>query len=160
MKLPICARCKKRPAAVFITKNENGKLYIHSPKNLGLFFSISHTNDLLFVAFSEENIGIDTENINRNVHYSPIIKKFSASEQSEICSKNDFFTHWTAKEAAIKWLGSSISKDLNALSFIEGKMQYNETTLPLYFSFYIFNEHLVAVCGETDTDNIQFTPFP
>ena len=25
MKLPICARCKKRPAAVFITKNENGK---------------------------------------------------------------------------------------------------------------------------------------
>ena len=37
MNLPICARCKKRPASVFITRNENGKTV-----NEGLCFVCAH----------------------------------------------------------------------------------------------------------------------
>ena len=58
MKLPICARCKKRPAAVFITKNENGRQVSE-----GLCFVCAHEigvkpldNMLKQMGMSEETI--------------------------------------------------------------------------------------------------------
>ena len=58
MNLPMCARCKKRPAAVFITKNENGKT-----TNEGLCFVCAHElgikpldNMLKQMGMSEETI--------------------------------------------------------------------------------------------------------
>ena len=58
MNLPMCVRCKKRPAAVFITKNENGKT-----TNEGLCFVCAHEmgikpldNMLKQMGMSEETI--------------------------------------------------------------------------------------------------------
>lgn len=58
MKLPICARCKKRPAAVFITRSENGNTV-----NEGLCFVCAHElgvkpldNMLKQMGMSEETI--------------------------------------------------------------------------------------------------------
>ena len=96
-----------------ILRTENGKPYIEN----GPFFSISHTEDKLFALFSNQEVGLDAENLNRKVNYLPIVKKFPISEREEITCEKDFLHHWVAKESAIKYLGATLAHDLKDLSF-------------------------------------------
>ena len=139
-----------------ITKNENGKPFLHVSREANLFFSISHTNNYIFIVFSKNNIGIDAESLTRKVNFLPIIKKFDVDEQETIHSTKAFLHHWTAKEAAIKWLGGSIAKDLNNLTFLDNQLYYKGIQLPVFLTFHQFNAHLVALCSENRIENIQF----
>ena len=139
-----------------ITRNENGKPFLHVSRDSKLFFSISHTKDYLFITFSQNNIGIDAESLTRNIDYLPIIKKFHIDEQITIKSQKDFLYHWTAKESTIKWLGGSIAKDLKNLIFIDNQMKYKGISLPVFFHFQEFNGHIITLCSENRIKNIQF----
>ena len=44
-----------------ILRTENGKPYVEN----GPFFSVTHTNNRLYIVFSEEEIGLDAESITR-----------------------------------------------------------------------------------------------
>ena len=70
--------------AVKIVKNEHGKPYLENGRDIPLFFSVSHTENRLFIAVSDENVGIDAENPARQVDYLPVIKRFSPEERREI----------------------------------------------------------------------------
>ncbi len=140
-----------------IVRNENGKKYLSGCENR-LFFSVSHTESLLFIAFSDENVGLDAERTDRSVVYEPIVKRFPPDEQKEILSTQDFLRHWTAKEAAVKWLGGALAHDLYKLSFIDGILRYGEAALPK-ISFMEVEEHLLAVCGERDFFQAEIVPF-
>ena len=142
-----------------IVKNENGKPYLVE-QDVPLFFSISHTKDWLFIAFSQSNIGIDAEYLDRKVIYQPILKKFSLDEQKEMQTTTDFLHHWTAKECTIKWLGGSIAKDFNSLSFTNGKMTYKGELLPAKITFTQFENILLAICNEKGFTPTSFFPFP
>ena len=131
-----------------IIKTENGKPYLQSLDNRNLFFSISHTKELLFIAFSNKNIGIDAEHLTRSINYQAILKKFSIEEQHQIQTKKDFLKHWTAKEATIKWLGGTIATDLKKLTFSNESMHYNCSPLPILLNFQEIDEHLVCICSE------------
>ena len=137
-----------------IIRNENGKPYLENGKSL--FFSITHTAERLFIAVSDENVGIDAENLSRSVDFLPIVKKFSSAEREEIHSESDFLYHWTAKECAVKWLGGSIARDLLKLRFIKGKLSYGEIELPANLVFLQRDGILLAVCGERDFSNAEF----
>ncbi len=137
-----------------IIRNENGKPYLENGKSL--FFSVTHTEDMLYIAFSDENVGVDAENLSRMVHFLPIVKKFSLEEREEIRSETDFFYHWTAKESAVKWLGGSIAHDLFKLRFLQGKLYYGEIELPAKLVFLQRDGVLLAVCGERDFSNAEF----
>ena len=128
-----------------IFRTENGKPYIDGNQ---IFFSVSHTKNALFLVFSDENTGLDAEAIDRNVHYTPIVKKFCPAERKEITSTELFLKHWTAKEATVKWLGGTLAKDLYKLDFVNGNMQYGETSLPLVFVFLPFEDCILCVCAE------------
>ncbi len=143
-----------------ISKNENGKPFLTQQEEFSLHFSITHTKDWLFVAFSKKNIGMDAEYIDREVDYHPIVKKFPLDEQKEIHSTSDFLHHWTAKESAIKWLGGSIAKDFNSLSFTDNKITHNGEWLPAKITFKRFENILLAICSENDFNPTPFTAFP
>lgn len=131
-----------------IYRSENGKPYLKS--NTPLFFSISHTKSGLFIAFSDENVGIDAEMLNREVNYKSILKKFPMEEREEITSTKDFLSHWTVKESAVKWLGGTLAHDLAKLSYIGGVLRYEQLELPLHVTTLCFREHILSVCGERD----------
>ena len=137
-----------------IKKTENGKPYLQNPC-IGLHFSVAHTGNALFIAFSDENVGIDTENIYRESNYPPIVRKFSVEEREEIYSKEDFLKHWTVKEAAVKWLGGSLSQDLKKLVYAKEKLYYEGLELPVRITVKHFDEYLVTVCGERDFSNVE-----
>ena len=113
-----------------------------------LFFSISHTKTAYFIAVSDENIGIDGEEISRKTNYAPILEKFHAHERNLIKTDEDFLTFWTAKESIIKWLGGAISKDLKKVCYVNNKVTYNGLELPLYVTQIKLYDHVLSVCSE------------
>ena len=138
-----------------ISRTENGKPFL---KNCPLFFSVSHTQDNLFIAFSDTNVGIDAEPFNRTTDYLSIVKKFPMEERAEICSQEDFLHHWTAKESAIKWLGGKLSQNLFVLAFIDGVMKYGAIELPSPI-FFQLQDCLVAISCERDFSQAELIPF-
>ena len=144
---------------VVITKNEHGKPYLENGREISLFFSVSHTQNRLFIAFSDENVGIDVENLSRKTDYLPIIKRFSSEERKEILSSADFLRHWVAKESAIKWLGGSLAHDLQKLRFVENRLFYGEIEIPAHLTFHSFENYVLAICSERDFTNAEWIAF-
>lgn len=144
---------------VEITKNEHGKPFLANASELPLFFSISHTDSRLFVAFSDENVGIDAENLDRKPDYAPIIKRFPPEERKEILSPADFLRHWVIKESAIKWLGGSLAHDLHKLRFVENRLFYGEIEIPAHLTFHSFEGYILAICSERDFTSAEWIAF-
>lgn len=137
-----------------ILRTENGKSYLAQPIT-PLFFSVSHTQDALFIAFCDENVGLDVEQTKRSVNYLPIIQKFPDNERQTIATTQDFLRHFTAKESAIKWLGGKLSSDFSALSFIGGKLFYKDLPLPVCVTLREYNGFFLTVCSEKDFSNAE-----
>ncbi len=137
-----------------IVKNENGKPFLSFSDFAAnpLFLSVSHTSEKYFVAFSNQNVGIDAEISSRKPNYLPIIAKFPLEEREEILSTKDFLRHWTAKESAVKWLGGSLSRDLKRLAFCRGKLAFGGLDLPVFLTQKEFSGHIVTVCHERADD--------
>ncbi|MEQ7178130.1 4'-phosphopantetheinyl transferase family protein [Enterococcus thailandicus] len=77
----------------------NGKPYL---EEMNCHISISHTNKLVSIGISNENIGIDCE-MESNINDVIVNEVFSISEKTQVM-KNDFLkvVFWTAKEAISK----------------------------------------------------------
>lgn len=121
------------PEALVILTDKNGKPYI---QNCPIHFNISHCENILVYAFSDEEIGIDIEKI-RPISLSILKRFYSEKEQdfvlgkasNECKSKNynepkileNFYRIYTLKEAICKKSGLGIKglKTAEALPFID-----------------------------------------
>nr|QGT49799.1 hypothetical protein Melaina855_1860 [uncultured Candidatus Melainabacteria bacterium] len=73
-------------------------------KSNEICFSISHSNNIVLVAFNNKNIGVDVEYMcPRN--FSKIMNRYGKNDKSP--TKIDFYRFWTLHEAEIK-LGGNI----------------------------------------------------
>lgn len=140
-----------------ISRTDNGKPYLENPEKR-LFFSVSHTKTALFIAFSDENVGLDAEKLNREVNYTSILRKFPVEEREEIKNAEDFLRLWTVKESAVKWLGGTLAQDLGKLSYHQGVLRYKELELPLHVTTIFFHDHALSICGERDFSHAEFIP--
>lgn len=121
----------------------NGKPYY---KN-GVKFSISHSKDLVVVAFSDSEIGIDIEGITafdaRTIsHYfhpkeAEYIEKYSNSHEI-------FFKLWTRKEAYLKAIGKGIIDGLNYENCLPDKLISKEVWYLRSLSF--IRNYQMAIC--------------
>ena len=100
-------------------KEANGKPYF---LDLPLHFNISHSKDLIGIAFSEDSpVGIDIQ-----VHkkFNPLIvdRVFSPEEHVAMKQLPDkeqfFFDTWTKKEAVVKCTGGGIKTGLKTFSVL------------------------------------------
>jgi 4'-phosphopantetheinyl transferase len=91
--------------------NEYGKPYI---KDSNLYFSLSHSNGVIALAVSKEEIGIDIELI-KDVKDNLALKVMNEAEYNiyKGLSKNDkinyFYEVWNSKEAYVKKLGTTLT---------------------------------------------------
>lgn len=123
-----------------ILTDDNGKPYI---ENCPIHFNISHCENTLVYAFSEEEIGIDIEKI-RPISLSVTKRFFSLDEQkyvfgqplNEYNSENSitpeilerFYRIYTLKEAICKKSGIGIKglREANALPFLDYSFKEND----------------------------------
>lgn len=100
----------KCPPILFTQK---GKPYF---ENNPVYFSVSHSGDLIVCALNETKIGIDVEEI---TEFNPkLIDRICSSTEKEYigASKSKFFEIWTAKEAYSKILGEGLSIGLKNIA--------------------------------------------
>lgn len=136
-----------------VYRNESGKPYLTDAN--GLFFSVSHTKEMLFLAFSDENVGIDAERLDREIHLNLLLKRFPQEERREIADEKEFLRHWVVKESAVKWLGGSLAHDLDKLLFFKNELFYNDVQIPVFLTFKEISGHVLCVCGERDFENAE-----
>ena len=78
----------------------------------GFHFSISHTPHHAFCALSENNIGIDAEELDRKINLKLADKILSESERAQFDEAKDknraLLTFWVLKEAAAKLSGEGL----------------------------------------------------
>lgn len=140
-----------------IYRNENGKPYLTDSQ--GLFFSVSHTKEMLFLAFSDENVGIDAELLEREIRLELLLKRFPQEERLEIFDKRDFLRHWVVKESAVKWLGGTLARDLDKLLFYKNELFYNDVQIPVFLTLKEISGHILCVCGERNFEKAEIICF-
>lgn len=72
-------------------------------KDNEIFFSISHSNDIVMVVFNNSQIGADIEFMKDGKNYELIMSRYGIKAANP--SKEEFYKFWTMHEAKIK-LGS------------------------------------------------------
>lgn len=68
-------------------------------KSNEIFFSISHSNDIVLVAFNNRNIGVDVEYMCQR-NYKAIMNRYTQDNPNP--SRKEFYKFWTFHEAEIK----------------------------------------------------------
>ena len=75
-------------------------------------FSISHTKRRVFCALSRNNVGIDAEELDRNINLKLADKVLSPRERVQFDDAEDkrkaLLTFWVLKEAAVKLVGTGL----------------------------------------------------
>lgn len=104
-----------------------GKPYF--PGN-GLHFSISHTKRMVFCALSRKNIGIDAEEMGREVAPAVINRFLSESERQRQKAAPDpnaaALRLWVLKESWAKFTGRGLGNYLKATDFAPGDPRIRE----------------------------------
>lgn len=151
-------------------KSKYGKPFIvNSGIDPPIFFNISHTSGLICIVISkEEVIGIDAENIFREIDYLEIAKSFfSPIEFQNLAAyqfnKNRrFYDIWTLKEAYIKARGLGLSIPLNHFYYTftdEDRININfKTTIKDNHEFWQFwqfkpdynGDHIASIALKTN----------
>lgn len=94
--------------------NSYGKPYI---EGWDKDFSISHTRDISVVAVASEAIGIDIEDIGRDIDLEKFKRtKFLNFDEGAYNNKEEFLMRFTALEAYLKYLGKGFYKDARTIS--------------------------------------------
>lgn len=101
-----------------IRRTERGKPYfVDSP----VHFSISHTKNHVFCALSDGPIGIDAEELDRNIDLRLAEKILSPGEKAQYDAAEDkrlaLLTFWVLKEAAAKCTGEGLRGYPNQTDF-------------------------------------------
>lgn len=130
---------------------EHGKPYIKGYP--GIYFNISHSGNIAVCAFSDKEVGVDTE---KTKHFSEALidHVFLPQEKNHIrpeFSDKDCTLMWTIKESIMKYLGTgiglgarSIALDLNAP--VSAVCDSHDIT-GLHFTTFEADEHMLTVCS-------------
>ena len=92
-------------------------------------FSITHSGNLVIVAVSQSEIGVDAEIAQKKVYTHIAPKVFSEKELNEYENlfgeaKTEYFlSKWTQKEAYLKYVGTGLTKDLSSVVCENGKIK-------------------------------------
>ena len=94
---------------IMLEYNPRGKPYFRNDMK----FNITHSKNLIFIAISEHEIGIDVECM-RPLNLK-LINKIATQQERELLEKSedintDLIELWTVKEAYFKLIGTGISK--------------------------------------------------
>jgi 4'-phosphopantetheinyl transferase len=72
-----------------------------------VFFSLSHSGEILICAVSKNEVGADVEKIRSVEHMKKIAQRYFENEK--ISDEKDFFNAWVKREAYLKYKGTGFA---------------------------------------------------
>ena len=121
-----------------------GKPYVTHPD---IFFSVSHSKNLVACIFSQVETGIDIE-ASRKVP-NPVITRFFNKTEKE----KDPLEIWTKKEALSKAFGSGLTNKILKTDVSENSVRFLNDTY--YFKTVAINEYTISICNRAPIDDIS-----
>jgi hypothetical protein len=145
------------PENFIIQRLASGKPVAYCVDNtkIGAHFSISHSENLLVIAFSKYLVGVDIEFVKPRMKAHEIRKRyFSAQEPHE--NLLDFYCSWTAREAFIKSQGLRLSQ-ISRVRVCDDTIGL-DNKLDYHINFNLLdNNYLIALCRpEHNTQKISY----
>ncbi|MGG4444030.1 4'-phosphopantetheinyl transferase family protein [Brevibacillus fortis] len=111
------------PRAVQWECEENGKPFLCGPNSdsEALYFNLSHSHELVAVAFSRDRLlGVDVEHLRHIPEMDQLMGYFHPAEKERFLRlpsgerQQAFFEYWTSKEAFVKATGEGLSRPLDS----------------------------------------------
>ncbi len=100
-----------------LKKTELGKLYI---ENSPIKFNLSHSDNVIAIAFCENELGFDVEKL-RDLSYSKLSQRcFGTTPQNA----EEFFELWTKAESFVKFKAKSILAELKDIEIEDNAITY------------------------------------
>lgn len=147
-----CGDCDlPKPA---FAKDEYGKPYCTNIAHLHFNHSHSQSDYALIYSLTVQNIGVDIENIHRQVNFDGLAKRYFHQDEYHHWQKNGYdknlwFAYWTIKEAVLKASGIGIRMPLNQLNaiFINQDSGYvnHQHIGKFYFKQRIINDNIISI---------------
>lgn len=120
-----------------------------------LHLSLSHSGDLLVIAFSKDGpVGVDVEKVKERRYRDRIAKKYGfASGDLE-----PFYREWVTREAFIKLKGGSIARDLSRIRVADGDVFLGLSRRPSACVDYFTPKpgYIAALCRARGAKEIDF----
>lgn len=143
--------------------DNNGKPQINN--DIGINYSISHSNNIVICAVSRNNIGCDIEKI-KTISSNIAERFFCEGEKAYLKGfsdsefENEFFRLWTIKESYIKMIGTGLrmglagfeiffDKNANKRAIIKRKDKIENCSIREY-CIPDNNSYKISVCTEND----------
>jgi 4'-phosphopantetheinyl transferase len=150
---------------VCIKVGANKKPYIFSNSTVSLEYNISHSGNWIVIAFANDAIGVDVEQIQSSFNFESLLTAcFSNMEQSYIQNNTNsrelFYRLWTRKESFVKATSKGLDDSLAQLTCLDGKWAlFNQPRLELdweNWSFTLDQDHVASICFKEGKKNILF----
>ncbi|WP_316839565.1 4'-phosphopantetheinyl transferase family protein [Pedobacter gandavensis] len=152
----LLAHFRDIPAAELVFHLKDNK----KPAIDGLCFNVSHSKDLITIAFSARNIGVDIEYIDPYFQYKEVMD-LCFSEQEKVMVENaalpilTFYLLWTRKEAIVKATGEGIVEQLqdvptNTATVLRAGLNYHIN------SYFATETYLLTTAVPVDSKKIKF----
>lgn len=141
LRIALSVRLNTSPSDVIIDKDHNNKPVLPGKS---LFFNLTHSRDAFAFAIAENfHVGIDLENINRNLDLSSLFGTCLTSRERMFVEEipdnpQRFFMLWTRKEAYLKALGTGITNNLGQINTFQQTDFMNR-----YYCEDIYEDHLI-----------------
>ncbi|HQS50272.1 MAG TPA: 4'-phosphopantetheinyl transferase superfamily protein [Daejeonella sp.] len=142
------------PSRIEFIAGKNKKPELRSELNT-IRFNVSHSSELILIAISDTEIGVDIERIEPSFNYSDILRhSFSEQEINHIKqaadSRDFFFRLWTRKEALAKASSKGLDDELRNIPCLDGWHNVNEELIRLsgswqLQSFNIDHEYIASI---------------
>jgi len=122
------------------------------------FFNISHSGNMVVVAFSDGEVGVDVEKI-KGDRRKIAQRFFTPSEIEDMMSYEAeqqqlyFYQLWTLKESYMKAIGSGISMSLDSFAFTKDdngfKLTFSKNDTEWFFySTNISKDYFLSICSK------------
>lgn len=119
-------------------------------------FNISHSGKIVLVAFSDSDVGVDTE-VMKHIDFLQIAEAVFSNAELQLLTKSTvaletFYRLWTQKEALLKALGLGLIDDTRIIDLSDGidnrfVLKHTDTAFEL-LNFIPFENHQATVCFE------------
>lgn len=108
------------PETIRLSASEGGKPgFAGDGAAAHLRFNVSHSGDLVLLAFALVEVGVDVERVRTGVDFVAIAERFFSADEREAISRatdsnraDVFFRVWTRKEAVLKAAGTGLMTPL------------------------------------------------
>lgn len=146
---------------ITFSKTHRGKPMLRDVTDANLHIALSHSANFLAMAVSQDaDLGVDIEMIRERKFIKQISARYFAAPPKDLLS---FYRAWTAREAFIKAIGSTLGQSLAQIITKEDGDEILigiKPTLTHHVSFFMFGEKILVACARVTDKKIRVMSCP